>query len=295
MANRKDGRVHVVKSKYAGQVFVVATYLAALLVALAVGRACAGMHPIAIAAIADLAATLVVFAGSVALNNSSVYDPYWSVAPLPIALYWVATAGVFGLRQLLILALLTLWGARLTTNWALRWRGPADEDFRYVEIRGKTGKAYWPASLASIHLLPTAWIFLGLVPIFPALARPGFAILDVAAALVTGLAIAIETIADRQLRRYLRAPHDEHGVLDSGLWSRCRHPNYLGEILFWWGLFLFGVAAQPSWVFSFIGPLSITLLFVFVSVPWMDRRMLSRHPAWAQHMRKTKALVPRVW
>ena len=295
MANRKDGRVHVVKSKYAGQVFVVATYLAALLVALAVGRACAGMHPIAIAAIADLAATLVVFAGSVALNNSSVYDPYWSVAPLPIALYWVATAGVFGLRQLLILALLTLWGARLTTNWALRWRGPADEDFRYVEIRGKTGKAYWPASLASIHLLPTAWVFLGLVPIFPALARPGFAILDVAAALVTGLAIAIETIADRQLRRYLRAPHDEHGVLDSGLWSRCRHPNYLGEILFWWGLFLFGVAAQPSWVFSFIGPLSITLLFVFVSVPWMDRRMLSRHPAWAQHMQKTKALVPRVW
>ena len=287
--------MHVVKSKYAGQVFVVATYLAALLVALAVGRACAGMHPIAIAAIADLAATLVVFAGSVALNNSSVYDPYWSVAPLPIALYWVATAGVFGLRQLLILALLTLWGARLTTNWALRWRGPADEDFRYVEIRGKTGKAYWPASLASIHLLPTAWIFLGLVPIFPALARPGFAILDVAAALVTGLAIAIETIADRQLRRYLRAPHDEHGVLDSGLWSRCRHPNYLGEILFWWGLFLFGVAAQPSWVFSFIGPLSITLLFVFVSVPWMDRRMLSRHPAWAEHMRKTKALVPRVW
>ena len=287
--------MHVVKSKYAGQVFVVATYLAALLVALAVGRACAGMHPIAIAAIADLAATLVVFAGSVALNNSSVYDPYWSVAPLPIALYWVATAGVFGLRQLLILALLTLWGARLTTNWALRWRGPADEDFRYVEIRGKTGKSYWPASLASIHLLPTAWIFLGLVPIFPALARPGFAILDVAAALVTGLAIAIETIADRQLRRYLRAPHDEHGVLDSGLWSRCRHPNYLGEILFWWGLFLFGVAAQPSWVFSFIGPLSITLLFVFVSVPWMDRRMLSRHPAWAQHMQKTKALVPRVW
>jgi len=284
--------VHVVKSKYAWQDFVVATYISALLVALAVGRACAGMHPIAIAAIADLAATLVVFAGSVALNNSSVYDPYWSVAPLPIALYWVATAGVFGLRQLLILALLTLWGARLTTNWALRWRGPADEDFRYVEIRGKTGKAYWPASLASIHLLPTAWVFLGLVPIFPALARPGFAILDVAAALVTGLAIAIETIADRQLRRYLRAPHDEHGVLDSGLWSRCRHPNYLGEILFWWGLFLFGMAAQPSWVFSFIGPLSITLLFVFVSVPWMDRRMLAGHPAFAARLQTTPALLP---
>jgi steroid 5-alpha reductase family enzyme len=286
--------MRVVASKFAGQIFVVLTYLVALLVALIVGRACTGMHPIAVAALADTAATLVVFAGSVALDNSSVYDPYWSVAPLPIAFFWSAGAGAFGLRQLLILALLTLWGARLTTNWALRWRGPTDEDFRYVEIRAKTGKAYWPASLASIHLLPTAWVFLGLVPIFSALTRPGFGLLDVAAALVTGLAVAVETMADRQLRHYLRSPHDQHGILDAGLWSRCRHPNYLGEILFWWGIFLFGLAAQPGWLWSVIGPLSITLLFVFVSVPWMDRRMLSRHPTWGQHMKKTRALVPRL-
>ena len=287
--------MRVVQSKPAGQIFVAAAYLAALLVALAVGRAFTGHHPIWVAALGDIAATLVVFAFSVALDNSSVYDPYWSVAPLPIALYWSAAAGTFGLRQLLILALLAIWGARLTANWALRWRGPADEDFRYVEIRAKTGKAYWPASLASIHLLPTAWVFLGLVPIFPALALPGFAVLDVAAVLVTGLAIAIETIADQQLRRYLRSSHDKGGILDVGLWAQCRHPNYLGEILFWWGLFLFGMAAHPGWIWSVvyvIGPLAITLLFVFVSVPWMDRRMVSRHPAWAAHMKKTPALLP---
>jgi steroid 5-alpha reductase family enzyme len=246
--------------------------------------------------LADVAATLVVFVFSGALGNSSVYDPNWSVAPLPIAIYWsaAAPAGTFGLRQLLILALLAIWGARLTANWALRWRGPADEDFRYVEIRAKTGKAYWPASLVSIHLLPTAWVFLGLVPIFPALMRSsGFTILDVGAVLVTGLAIAIEAIADRQLRRYLRSPHDKAGILASGLWARCRHPNYLGEILFWWGLFLFGIAAHPGWIWLILGPLAITLLFVFVSVPWMDRRMASRHPAWAEHMKKTPALFPR--
>jgi len=290
--------MRVVTSKRAGQAFVAAAYVFALVVALAVGRVLAGLHPIWVAAAADIAATLVVFAFSVALDNSSVYDPYWSVAPLPIALYWTLAAGSFGLRQIVILALLAIWGARLTANWALRWRGPADEDFRYVEIRAKTKKAYWPASLASIHLLPTAWVFLGLVPIYPALARPGFTILDAAALLVSGLAIAIETVADHQLRRYLRSPHDKDGILDSGLWSRCRHPNYLGEILFWWGLFLFGAAANPGWMwslFSIVGPLSITLLFVFVSVPWMDRRMLSRHPAWAAHMKRTPALRPRPW
>ena len=286
--------MRVASSKRAGQVFVAAAYVAALVVALAGGRALAGLHPIWVAAVVDVAATLVVFAFSVALDNSSVYDPYWSVAPLPIALYWAASAGqgAFGPRQLLILALVALWSARLTANWALRWRGPADEDFRYVEIRAKTGRAYWPASLASIHLLPTAWVFFGLVPIFPALTRPGFALLDVAAALVTALAIAIETLADHQLRRYLRSPHDQGGILYSGLWSLCRHPNYLGEILFWWGLFLFGMAANLGWIGSILGPLAITLLFIFVSVPWMDRRMLSRHRAWAEHMKRTPAILP---
>jgi steroid 5-alpha reductase family enzyme len=285
----------MVKSKRAGQIFVSAAYLAALLAALVVGRAFTNHHPIWVAVLGDIAATLVVFAFSVALDNSSVYDPYWSVAPLPVAIYWSASAGTFGLRQLFILGLLAIWGARLTTNWALRWRGPADEDFRYVEIRGKTGKAYWPASLASIHLLPTAWVFLGLIPLFPALTRSGFTGLDIAATVVAGLAIAIEAVADHQLRRYLRSPRDKDGILDSGLWSRCRHPNYLGEILFWWGLFLFGMAANPGGIWSVvyvIGPLSITLLFVFVSVPWMDRRMASRHPAWAEHMEKAPALLP---
>ena len=63
--------------------------------------------------------------------------------PFPFLSYWTAAApaGAFGFRQLLIVALVAVWGCRLTTNWALRWRGPADEDFRYVEIRGKTGRA----------------------------------------------------------------------------------------------------------------------------------------------------------
>jgi len=285
--------MRVVTSKRSGQTFVAAAYAFALLVALTVAHAVAGMHPIWIAAVADIAATLVVFAFGVALDNSSVYDPYWSVAPLPMGIYWTFAAGTsFGLRQVVILALLAIWGARLTANWALRWRGPTDEDFRYVEIRAKTKHAYWPASLVSIHLMPTAWVFLGLLPLYPALARPGITILDAAAAIVTGLAIAIETVADRQLRRYLRQPHDKDGILGSGLWAMCRHPNYLGEILFWWGLFLFGMAADPGWWWSAVGPLSITLLFVLVSVPWMDRRMASRHPAWAEHMKKTPALLP---
>jgi steroid 5-alpha reductase family enzyme len=245
-----------------------------------------------VAAAADLAATLVVFGFSVGHDNSSLYDPYWSVIPLPVAIYWAAV-GEPGLRQVLLLVLVALWGARLTANWAARWRGIRDEDFRYQEIRGRTGRFYWPASFVSIHLLPTIWVFLGLLPLYPALVRPSpMTALGFVALMVTAAAIAIETIADRQLRAFLRSRRDPEAVLDKGLWGYCRHPNYLGEVLFWWGLYLYGLAAEPAWAWSAVGPLSITLLFVFISVPWMDRRLLLRHPAWAQSMKSLPALLP---
>jgi steroid 5-alpha reductase family enzyme len=272
---------------------VVLAYASALVVALAVGWALRARHPILVAAVADLVATLVVFGFSVGYDNSSLYDPYWSVAPLPIALYWTATAGGPGLRQILVLALIALWGARLTGNWVARWRGIGDEDFRYQEIRRRTGRLYWPASLVSIHLMPTIWVFLGLLPLFPALARPSPITLPyVVALVVTAAAIAIEATADRQLRVFLRTRRDPEATLDKGLWAYCRHPNYLGEVSFWWGLYLFGVAAASAWAWSAVGPLCITLLFVFVSVPWMDRRLLLRHPAWAQTLKSLPALLP---
>jgi steroid 5-alpha reductase family enzyme len=285
--------VQVVKSKSAGQAFVVAAYLVAMLVAMAVVRSLPGLHPIWVAALADVAATAVVFLSSVLLDNSSVYDPYWSVAPPIVATYWIATADTLGVRQVLILALILIWAGRLTFNWARRWGGPADEDFRYREIRSKTGRGYWPASFVSIHLMPTLWVFLGLLPIYPALAQPGaLGLVDLAACLVTVAAIAIETVADQQLRRFLRSPHQPGAVLNRGLWARCRHPNYLGEVLFWWGLFLFGMAARPALTWTLVGPLSITMLFLFISVPWMDRHMLARHTGWADQMKKVPALIP---
>jgi steroid 5-alpha reductase family enzyme len=285
--------VQVVKSKSAGQAFVVAAYLVAMLVAMAVVRSLPGLHPIWVAALADIAATAVVFVSSVLLDNSSVYDPYWSVAPPIVAAYWIATADTLGVRQVLILALILIWAGRLTFNWGRRWGGPADEDFRYREIRSKTGRGYWPASFVSIHLMPTLWVFLGLLPIYPALAQPGgLGLVDLAACLVTVAAIAIETVADQQLRRFLRSPHPPGAVLNRGLWARCRHPNYLGEVLFWWGLFLFGMAARPALTWTLVGPLSITMLFLFISVPWMDRHMLARHTGWADQMKKVPALIP---
>jgi steroid 5-alpha reductase family enzyme len=277
-----------------GRAALATAYGGALLAALAAGWLVRGRSPLLVAGAADLAATVVVFAFSVGHDNSSVYDPYWSVAPIPIVVYWASAGeGSWG-RRAWVVAVVCAWGARLTANQLARWRGLGDEDFRYAELRARTGRWYWPASLAGVHLAPTAWVFLGLLPAYAALTVPGRAwnALDWAAVVVTGGGVLLEAAADLQLRRFVRGRRDPAAVLDSGLWALCRHPNYLGEILFWWGLWLSGVAAAPAWAWTAAGPLAITLLFVLVSVPWMDRRMAARHPAFAERLRAAPALLP---
>ena len=285
-------------SRGSGLSWLAVAYLLALAVALAVAYLLRGQHVLLVALAADVAATLVIFAFSVRFDNSSFYDPYWSVAPLPIAIYFAqrAATGAPPLRQLLFLGLLALWGARLTWNWWRGWRGLDHEDWRYVDLRQRHGRAYWLVSLTGIHLMPTLLVFGGLLPAWAALAGPGRPLgwLDAVVALVLLTAILIEGVADQQLRAFRRrSDRRPEEILDSGLWATSRHPNYFGELLFWWGLFLLGLAAAPAAWWTGAGALGMTGLFVFISIPLIDRRMLARRPAYGERMRRVSALIPR--
>lgn len=277
--------------------WVLVAYASALAVALAVGRASGLDHPIAVAAAADLAATLVVFAFSYAFRNSSFYDPYWSVAPIAIVAYWALGAQAPGsdARPVLVLALLALWGLRLTANWARGWQGLHHEDWRYLDLQQRHGRRYWWVSLFGIHLAPTVWVFLGCLPAYAAVAagaRP-WGWLDALALLVTAGAIALEALADAQLRAFRRATPRSDALLDTGLWAWSRHPNYLGEMGFWWGLWLFGLAAAPGWWWTVIGPLGITGMFRWASLPMIEERMRTRRPGFAAYAARTPRVIPR--
>jgi steroid 5-alpha reductase family enzyme len=183
-------------------------------------------------------------------------------------------------RLVLVLALVSAWAARLTWNWVRRWRGLGDEDWRYAEYRTHGPVRYWLTSLAGFHLLPTLLVFAGCLPLLAAV-DPGTGplnLLDALAALITSGGILLEWQADRELHRFLKNRTDSSKLLTRGLWARFRHPNYIGELAFWWGLAVFGMAASPAWWVP-LGALAITLLFVFISVPMMDRRLKRRHPA----------------
>jgi steroid 5-alpha reductase family enzyme len=296
MSTQRFGR-----NRATGFVVVGFGYLLAGLAAAALTAAAAGRHPLLVTFYADLLATVVVFAASTVVANASLYDPYWSIAPAVIVVAWVigpAGADLTAItgRQLSVVLLVLAWAIRLTANWASSWGGLHHEDWRYVQVREARPRRlpWWLVNLTGIQLMPTLVVFAGLLPVWPAVTvtRRPWGLVDAAAIVVTGTAIVIEAVADLQLRRFARDPANRGQTIDRGLWRYSRHPNYLGEIGFWWGLWLFGLAAAPSWWWTVLGPVVMVLLFAFVSVPLMDRRSLRRRPSYAAYMRRVPALLP---
>lgn len=244
--------------------------------------------------IADIVATIIVFAFSLAFSNSSIYDPYWSVIPPFITLFWMYHAPYEGNvnRQVLVLVIVTIWAARLTLNWARGWQGLHHEDWRYTDLAEKTGRLYWLVSFWGIHFFPTILVFLGCLPLMYCMesSKP-LEIFDALAVFVTLGAVAIETIADEQLKTFKKKKGAE--LMKSGIWAFSRHPNYLGEILFWVGLFIFAMNHETNlyWASS-IGFVSMVVLFVFISIPMMEKRMIAKRPEFAEYKKEVSMLFP---
>lgn len=287
------------KPKRMGKAFSLCAlaYVIALCVAILVGYALGDRHPIWIVFTADIAATLVIYTFARVFRNASFYDPYWSVAPLAIALYYilvVSSGDVVFIRQVLVVTLVFIWGIRLTLNWARQWRGLGHEDWRYANFRSKSKGWFWFVELTGIEMMPTIIVFLGCLSLYPALATgtSPFGVLDWIAIVVTAGAIILETTSDEQLRKFVKANPKPGKIMSTGLWAYSRHPNYLGEIMLWWGLFLFALSADLSYWWVVVGPVAMTLLFIFISIPMMDKRNLERKPGYEEHMKKVPALFP---
>lgn len=244
--------------------------------------------------VAHIAAALTIFVFSLIKKNSSFFDAYWSVIPIPTVLWFGGLADLanWGPRRWLIVALVSLWGCRLSYNWWRGWTGFDHEDWRYVELREQHGALYPLVNLFGIHLFPCALVFGGCVPLWVAMGSSEFVALDLLAAAVTLGAIVIEATADRQLWSWRQSKPPREAYMTTGLWRLSRHPNYFGEVSFWWGLWLFAMAVSSEHAWMVVGALAMTGLFVFISIPMMERRTLAKRPHYAEHMAKTSMLVP---
>lgn len=279
--------------------YVTLAYVIAGLVAIGVGYMVKGQHPLWVMAWADLAGTLVIFIFSYIFKNSSFYDPYWSVGPIGFVIFLTVFAFLSGaefntIRQIAVFVLVSAWGLRLTYNWARGWTGLHHEDWRYVDLANQTGKYYWLVSFSGIHVFPTIMVFICSMSMYPAMVSSNAALnfIDILALIVTAVGILAEFFADEQLRDYVKNRTSEDDFLKTGLWAYSRHPNYFGEMTFWVGIFLFGLAADlNSWWMGF-GVICLILMFVFISLKMIDDRMLRKRPHYREHMKKVSSIIP---
>jgi len=240
--------------------------------------------------LADIAATLVVFIFSLIFGNASVYDPYWSVQPpviLGIGLAKTADAANNLLAWLIFIVVL-LWALRLTANWAYNFKSFEYQDWRYLMLKEKTGRAYPLINFLGIHLFPTLVVYLCVLPVlFVFVSEASLHPLCFVFLAQSLIATVLQGIADVQMHKF-RA-EGSGGFIRSGLWKHARHPNYACEIFMWWGIGLTSVIALGGKWWLLAGALVNTLMFLFISIPMADKRQ-SRKPGFDEYKNQTRFL-----
>ncbi len=239
-----------------------------------------------------LYATIIIYIFSVLLKNSSLYDPFWSIAPVPIVLYLTFNFNNTLEIKLLVLVPILFWALRLTRNWLVSWRGFQHEDFRYIELKNTNKIQAEINNFFGIHLIPTFIVNLGLLPLLYLLTKNVEAnIYLYIASIFTFGAVILETVSDEQMRKFRANPSNKGKTMRFKLWKYSRHPNYLGEISFWFGIYFMALSTGNSPLWIILCPLTMLALFVFVSCPMMDKRSLENRSDYKDYMDKTSQLM----
>lgn len=258
-------------------------------------------------AVVIFGAVTLVWLISLLVRDASIIDIFWGFGFSLVGLVCLYLAsGRFDAapsHYLLLMGLMPLlWGLRLTLYLAKRNLGHG-EDGRYVAMRKRSGLAemkwrfralfsiYWGQGLLILIVSAPVWI----ASAFGKSVEIGA--LAIIGAVMWLAGVLFEAIGDAQLARFLKknadydGPYEDKPVLDTGLWAWTRHPNYFGNALLWWGIFVAACAAPFGWI-SIFGPLIMTFLLMRVSGRDLLERKLKKRPAYQAYVDRTSSFVP---
>ena len=231
---------------------------------------------------------------SLVLKNVTVVDSLWGLGFVMIAWATFFLTDGFLTRKLLIVFLVTLWGVRLSIYLTLRNWGKG-EDPRYGLWREKSGKHFWIASLFKVFLLQALFLWAisisiqyGMVSTTPEM----ITWLDMLGLILWGVGFIFEAVGDWQLAAFKSNPANKGKVMDQGLWAYTRHPNYFGECLMWWGIFLIAFSTPNSW-WTILSPLTITaVLLKMTGIPLTEKTIVTHRPGYKEYIQRTNAYFP---
>jgi steroid 5-alpha reductase family enzyme len=250
-----------------------------------------GIYGIGLAVILALMALLWLV--SLGLKNSSIVDIFWGTGFVIAGwVYFILTPDGYFARKMLIGALVTIWGLRLSIHILLRnWGKP--EDFRYQKWRREAGGKWWWQSFFRVFLLQGVLLWVISAPLLAAQFRalPAYlTILDLLGVVVWLIGFFFEAVGDFQLSRFKARPENKGKILDSGVWRYTRHPNYFGDSAQWWGYFLIAASAAGWW--TIFSPVLMTLLLLRVSGVTLLEKTLETRPGYKEYIDRTSAFIP---
>lgn len=220
-------------------------------------------------------------------RDASIMDIAWGPGFVLIGVTHALVSGLHA-RGAMVLALVTLWGLRLA--WHIGARHQGREDARYRRWRERHGSRWALRSLFTVFLFQGVLMWLLARPLVAALRNPqgypGWP--DLAGLVIAVAGLLLETIADAQMKAHRAS--GQGGLCVTGAWRYSRHPNYFGEAVFWWGIFLLAWAAGGAW--TVFAPVLMTVLLRYVSgVPLLEAGLRDR-PGWSEYARRTPAFIP---
>jgi steroid 5-alpha reductase family enzyme len=237
---------------------------------------------------------VIVWPFSVIKRDVSIVDVFWGLGFVIIACNTFFHAHGYVTRQLLVTLLTTLWGFRLALHIFARSIGKG-EDRRYQAFRANIGRHYWIVSLFTVFGLQAFLLWIVAMPVQIAQISPTPSHLvwtDYLGVSIWLVGFFFEAVGDLQLQRFKKDPANKGKVMDRGLWAYTRHPNYFGESLIWWGMFLIAMA-NPANVWVIISPVLITILLLKVSgVTLLEKTIVETRPDYHDYIVRTNAFIP---
>jgi steroid 5-alpha reductase family enzyme len=254
------------------------------------------MPPLLVVILLAAAVCAFCWIASLISKDNSWVDRLWSIVPVVYVWVFAIGAGLSDVRLDVMAGLVTLWGARLTFNFARKGGYSGHEDYRWPVLRARMSRLQFAVfNLLFIVLYQNAILVLITLPALTAYEnRTPFGVLDVALTVVFLACLAGETIADQQQWNFQRqkTPTSTPRFLQGGLFRFSRHPNFFFEQAQWWVLFLFGAVAAGSLLqWTVLGAVLLTILFVG-STRFTESITLSRYPEYADYQSRVSAVVP---